>query len=165
MCPFCFRGPQDTCFEGGVFPAVLSFPSDYPLSPPKMRFTCEMFHPNSEFHWPQILVYLMNLNCRHACRDLEYWFLFKTQAECVFWSEMYQHNSFIKCMSNASGWTCLRSHMWPKWCQHVCSERRYLTGCWLVISKLSMTLDYWPAAWVMMSMQDMVWTCSMLIRG
>ncbi|KAK1902405.1 Ubiquitin-conjugating enzyme E2 G2 [Dissostichus eleginoides] len=40
------KGPQDTCFEGGVFPAVLSFPSDYPLSPPKMRFTCDMFHPN-----------------------------------------------------------------------------------------------------------------------
>uniref|UniRef100_A0A3P8UH48 Ubiquitin-conjugating enzyme E2 G2 n=1 Tax=Cynoglossus semilaevis TaxID=244447 RepID=A0A3P8UH48_CYNSE len=39
-------GPQDTCFEGGVFQAVLSFPSDYPLSPPKMRFTCDMFHPN-----------------------------------------------------------------------------------------------------------------------
>lgn len=42
------RGPEDTCFEYGVFPAVLSFPLDYPLSPPKMRFTCEMFHPNSE---------------------------------------------------------------------------------------------------------------------
>uniref|UniRef100_A0A669PMJ0 Ubiquitin-conjugating enzyme E2 G2 n=1 Tax=Phasianus colchicus TaxID=9054 RepID=A0A669PMJ0_PHACC len=36
----------DTCFEYGVFPAILSFPLDYPLSPPKMRFTCEMFHPN-----------------------------------------------------------------------------------------------------------------------
>uniref|UniRef100_A0A8B9YZY2 Ubiquitin conjugating enzyme E2 G2 n=1 Tax=Buteo japonicus TaxID=224669 RepID=A0A8B9YZY2_9AVES len=41
-------GPEDTCFEYGVFPAILSFPLDYPLSPPKMRFTCEMFHPNSE---------------------------------------------------------------------------------------------------------------------
>lgn len=71
MCSFCFRGPQDTCFEGGVFPAVLSFPSDYPLSPPKMRFTCEMFHPNSEFHLPQILAYLINLKCmnRPVCRD------------------------------------------------------------------------------------------------
>uniref|UniRef100_A0A3B4BRB1 Ubiquitin-conjugating enzyme E2 G2 n=1 Tax=Pygocentrus nattereri TaxID=42514 RepID=A0A3B4BRB1_PYGNA len=39
-------GPEDTCFEGGVFPAILSFPSDYPLSPPKMKFTCDMFHPN-----------------------------------------------------------------------------------------------------------------------
>lgn len=42
------RGPEGTCFEGGVFPARLIFPPDYPLSPPKMKFTCEMFHPNSE---------------------------------------------------------------------------------------------------------------------
>ncbi|XP_064373207.1 ubiquitin-conjugating enzyme E2 G2 isoform X3 [Dromaius novaehollandiae] len=41
-----WKGPEDTCFEYGVFPAILSFPLDYPLSPPKMRFTCEMFHPN-----------------------------------------------------------------------------------------------------------------------
>ncbi|XP_033728610.1 ubiquitin-conjugating enzyme E2 G2 isoform X3 [Pecten maximus] len=39
-------GPEDTCFEGGVFPARLTFPSDYPLSPPKMKFTCDIFHPN-----------------------------------------------------------------------------------------------------------------------
>ncbi|CAO1419398.1 unnamed protein product [Diamesa hyperborea] len=39
-------GPADTAFEGGIFPAKLIFPTDYPLSPPKMRFTCEMFHPN-----------------------------------------------------------------------------------------------------------------------
>jgi len=39
-------GPDETCFEGGVFPAKLVFPPDYPLSPPKMQFTCEMFHPN-----------------------------------------------------------------------------------------------------------------------
>jgi len=43
-----FRGPEGTCFEGGVFPAKLIFPPDYPLSPPKMQFTCEMFHPNSK---------------------------------------------------------------------------------------------------------------------
>jgi ubiquitin-conjugating enzyme E2 G2 len=42
-------GPEGTCFEGGVFPAKLIFPADYPLSPPKMQFTCEMFHPNSKF--------------------------------------------------------------------------------------------------------------------
>ncbi|GAU95399.1 hypothetical protein RvY_07022 [Ramazzottius varieornatus] len=39
-------GPEGTFFEGGIFPTKLTFPSDYPLSPPKMVFTCEMFHPN-----------------------------------------------------------------------------------------------------------------------
>ncbi|KAK9464036.1 uncharacterized protein V1516DRAFT_705961 [Lipomyces oligophaga] len=40
------QGPEDTPYEGGVFPATLSFPKDYPLSPPTMKFTCEIFHPN-----------------------------------------------------------------------------------------------------------------------
>eukprot|EP00039_Didymoeca_costata_P019975 m.339579 g.339579 ORF g.339579 m.339579 type:complete len:168 (+) comp18873_c0_seq1:171-674(+) len=39
-------GPVDTPFEGGLFSAQLSFPKDYPLNPPKMKFTCQMFHPN-----------------------------------------------------------------------------------------------------------------------
>lgn len=39
-------GPEGTYFEGGVFPARLTFPPDYPLGPPKMKFTCELFHPN-----------------------------------------------------------------------------------------------------------------------
>lgn len=39
-------GPKDTPFEGGVFPAILNFPKDYPLSPPKMKFLGEIFHPN-----------------------------------------------------------------------------------------------------------------------
>lgn len=67
-------GPKDTPFEGGVFPAVLTFvrpppavraptpltpaacpapsrprqPSDYPLSPFKMKFDPPLFHPNSK---------------------------------------------------------------------------------------------------------------------
>ena len=43
------RGPEETIFEGGVFTARLSFPTDYPLSPPKMRFTDNIYHPNSLF--------------------------------------------------------------------------------------------------------------------
>ncbi|KAJ3843315.1 ubiquitin-conjugating enzyme/RWD-like protein [Lentinula raphanica] len=39
-------GPKDTPFEGGIFSAKLTFPSDYPLSPFKMKFEPPLFHPN-----------------------------------------------------------------------------------------------------------------------
>jgi ubiquitin-conjugating enzyme E2 G2 len=39
-------GPIDTPFEGGIFPAELKFPKDYPLSPPTMRFLGGIWHPN-----------------------------------------------------------------------------------------------------------------------
>eukprot|EP01122_Echinamoeba_exundans_P013099 TRINITY_DN5662_c0_g1_i1.p1 TRINITY_DN5662_c0_g1~~TRINITY_DN5662_c0_g1_i1.p1 ORF type:complete len:176 (+),score=30.38 TRINITY_DN5662_c0_g1_i1:26-553(+) len=39
-------GPPDTSYENGFFKAILKFPTDYPLSPPKMIFTSEMWHPN-----------------------------------------------------------------------------------------------------------------------
>ncbi|CAF0998103.1 unnamed protein product [Adineta ricciae] len=39
-------GPSGTSFEYGVFVTRLHFPSDYPLSPPKMKFVSEIFHPN-----------------------------------------------------------------------------------------------------------------------
>jgi hypothetical protein len=43
------QGPEGTPFEGGIFPAELKFPRDYPLAPPTMKFTCEMWHPNGTF--------------------------------------------------------------------------------------------------------------------
>jgi len=43
------QGPEDTPFEGGVFPAELRFPKDYPLAPPKMKFVTEMWHPNGMY--------------------------------------------------------------------------------------------------------------------
>lgn len=46
------RGPRDTAYEDGVFVARLSFPKDYPMSPPKMRFVTELFHPNSSCFLP-----------------------------------------------------------------------------------------------------------------
>ena len=39
--------PPDTLYEGGFFRALLSFPPDFPLRPPKMKFLTEMWHPNS----------------------------------------------------------------------------------------------------------------------
>ena len=46
------QGPEGTPFEGGVFPAELKFPKDYPLAPPKMTFLGEIFHPNGECNPP-----------------------------------------------------------------------------------------------------------------
>ncbi|KAK1537832.1 ubiquitin-conjugating enzyme E2-18 kDa, partial [Colletotrichum paranaense] len=40
------QGPEGTPFEGGVFPAELKFPKDYPLAPPTMKFLVDMWHPN-----------------------------------------------------------------------------------------------------------------------
>lgn len=43
------QGPENTPFEGGIFPAELKFPKDYPLSPPKMKFLGEIWHPNGMY--------------------------------------------------------------------------------------------------------------------
>ena len=40
----------DTLYEGGVFRARLTFPKDYPLWPPKMKFITEIQHPNVDKH-------------------------------------------------------------------------------------------------------------------
>lgn len=41
------------CSEGGFFRAILTFPSDYPLRPPKMKFISQMWHPNGESCLPE----------------------------------------------------------------------------------------------------------------
>ena len=43
------RGPEGTSFEDGVFVVQLVFPMDYPMSPPKMKFVSEIFHPNGNY--------------------------------------------------------------------------------------------------------------------
>ncbi|KAJ3411924.1 Ubiquitin-conjugating enzyme E2 G2 [Chytridiales sp. JEL 0842] len=39
-------GPEGTPYESGIFTATLTFPKDYPLSPPVMKFTSPIYHPN-----------------------------------------------------------------------------------------------------------------------
>lgn len=46
FCPRWWR-----CSEGGFFNARLTFPKDYPNSPPTCRFTSEMWHPNGGWAW------------------------------------------------------------------------------------------------------------------
>jgi len=40
------EGPKDTCYEGGVFQLQLSFPKDYPMAPPTLKFLSDFWHPN-----------------------------------------------------------------------------------------------------------------------
>ncbi|KAI8804242.1 ubiquitin-conjugating enzyme/RWD-like protein [Cladochytrium replicatum] len=40
------HGPEATLFEEGFIKARLSFPVDYPLMPPKMKFLSSIWHPN-----------------------------------------------------------------------------------------------------------------------
>lgn len=37
---------SDSPFAGGIFTLRLQFPDQYPDKPPRVRFTCDMFHPN-----------------------------------------------------------------------------------------------------------------------
>lgn len=40
------EGPNETEYEGGIFQAKMTFPEDYPYSPPKIQFTSDFWHPN-----------------------------------------------------------------------------------------------------------------------
>ena len=46
-----------------MFVTELVFPPDYPLSPPKMKFISEMFHPNGEFSFYLCTSALASLQC------------------------------------------------------------------------------------------------------
>ena len=39
-------GPTETPYEGGIFKLVIQFPPEYPHSPPIIKFTTKIFHPN-----------------------------------------------------------------------------------------------------------------------
>jgi len=40
------EGPRETCYEGGVFQLSLTFPRDYPMNPPVLKFMSDFWHPN-----------------------------------------------------------------------------------------------------------------------
>jgi len=43
------KGPCDSPYKGGVYQLDITCPSDYPLSPPSMKFVTKIFHPNVAF--------------------------------------------------------------------------------------------------------------------
>ena len=41
-----FFGPLDTIYENGIFRAKMTFPKDFPNSPPVVKFLDNIYHPN-----------------------------------------------------------------------------------------------------------------------
>jgi len=41
-----FEGPECTPYSGGIFEARMSFPQDYPMSPPSLTIMSDFWHPN-----------------------------------------------------------------------------------------------------------------------
>ena len=65
-------GPEETPFEGGVFVTELIFPIDYPLSPPKMKFVSDMFHPNGNYNSQHTLTFYHCLTLVQCTKMVEY---------------------------------------------------------------------------------------------
>ena len=40
------NGPDNSCYEKGVFQIDIKIPNDYPYKPPKMQFDTKIWHPN-----------------------------------------------------------------------------------------------------------------------
>ncbi|XP_058180936.1 ubiquitin-conjugating enzyme E2 30-like [Rhododendron vialii] len=45
-CQGIIMGAIGTPFEGGIFRLSIQFPSDYPFSPPEVKFLTKIYHPN-----------------------------------------------------------------------------------------------------------------------
>ncbi len=39
-------GPEETGYSDGIFEVEVTFPSDYPIEAPLMKFITKIFHPN-----------------------------------------------------------------------------------------------------------------------
>lgn len=43
---FTIIGPPDSLYEYGIFKGTILFPNNYPISPPQVKFSSNMYHPN-----------------------------------------------------------------------------------------------------------------------
>ncbi|KXG46214.1 Ubiquitin-conjugating enzyme, E2 [Penicillium griseofulvum] len=54
------KGPNGTPYEGGRWHLDITIPTDYPYTPPNIRFTTKIVHPNIEFQTGKICLSLLD---------------------------------------------------------------------------------------------------------
>lgn len=65
------NSPPDSLYEGAFLRAVMTFPPDFPLRPPKMKFLTEMWHPNGALPAPCDSVRLLEHRLTRVIPDLD----------------------------------------------------------------------------------------------
>ena len=43
------KGPNNSCYENGLFQLSINFPKNYPNDPPDVKFLTKIYHPNISF--------------------------------------------------------------------------------------------------------------------
>uniref|UniRef100_A0A453FWE7 UBC core domain-containing protein n=1 Tax=Aegilops tauschii subsp. strangulata TaxID=200361 RepID=A0A453FWE7_AEGTS len=76
-------GPPETLYDGGYFNAIMSFPQNYPNSPPTVRFTSEMWHPNG-------LIFTIRTSCTCTIHQSDIMLFFSSLSG---WAGMHFYSS------------------------------------------------------------------------
>lgn len=53
-------GPENTVYEGGVFPLSIRFPPQYPFAPPRVKYLVKVYHPAINSNGTVCMDYLMD---------------------------------------------------------------------------------------------------------
>jgi hypothetical protein len=115
---WCCRACLVFCSEGGYFNAIMSFPPNYPNSPPSVRFTSDMWHPNGEY----------SQTGRYCFEDIFFSFFLVFLPYNLSLKVLLYAKAVKKChltlgcllVSSIPWWTCLHLHSsctwrWSEW--------------------------------------------------
>ncbi|KAJ9486066.1 hypothetical protein VN97_g7267 [Penicillium thymicola] len=60
------KGPKESLYEGGLWHLSIEIPENYPTTPPIIRFTTKIVHPNIDFNTGKICLPLLDDGWRPA---------------------------------------------------------------------------------------------------